>query len=261
MRTLLFGCMIFGFVAYAPAQCHAPHYHAVRSLNTSVGNLRMSIEPRDFTVANLICLVQTLKQRHAKWKSVMLEIYDSQYAAQIYTGPSSEAGSMTYSPAVEPHAIYNLDSDKKEDTLSLFPFGWLGTPTSDSTTIDFPVSATPRCRLAVHDRCLMISEPVEYPYPALKDSVSGKVILEGAITPEGKVEGIGVVDGDVDQSGTGKLLVDAAVQNLASWQLEPGKGRDPIRITYWYILDRSLGHQLTDFRFDLPNQIIIRGNP
>jgi len=261
MRTLFFGCMIFGFVAYVPAQCHAPHYRAVRSLNTNVGNLRISIEPRDFTVANLICLVQTLKQRHAKWKSVMLEIYDSQYAAQIYTDPQSEAPSMTHSPAVQPHAIYNLDSDKKEDTLSLFPFGWLGTPTSDSTTIDFPVSATPRCRLAVHDRCLMILEPVEFPYAALKDSVSGKVTFEGTITPEGRVADIRVVDGDVDQTETGKLLMEAAEQNLASWQLEPGKVRDPMRITYCYILDRSLGHQLTDFRFDLPNQIVIRGNP
>lgn len=261
MRTLFLVYLVFAFGIYAAAQCSAPRYHAVRSLNTSDGNLRISIEPRDFTVANLICLVQTLKQRHSKWKSVMLEIFDSQYAAQIYTDPGSETPSMRHRPAVQPHAIYTLDSDKNEETLFLYTFGWLFDRESDSTKIDFPVSARPRCQLAIHDRCLMIAEPMEYPHAALNDSTSGKITLEGTITTEGKVADIRVQNVEVNQGGEGKLLVEAAKQNLASWQLELRQGQDALQITYSYVLDRSLGQSLTDFRFDLPSQIVVRGSP
>ena len=261
MRTVFLMYLIFAFGIYAAAQCHAPRYHAVRSLNTSDGNLRISIEPRDFTVANLICLVQTLKQRHSKWKSVILEIFDSQYAAQIYTDPGSETPSMGHMPAVQPHAIYALDSDKNEETLFLYPFGGLFDRESDSTKIDFPVSGTPRCRLAIHDRCLMIAVPAEYPYAALKDFTSGRVTLEGTITSEGKVAGIQVQNVDVDRGADGKLLVEGAKQNLATWQLEPRRGQEGLRITYSYILDRSLGQYPMDMEFRLPDQILIKGNP
>lgn len=261
IRTLILGYLIFGFGIYAAAQCRAPHYHAVRSLNTDVGVLRISIQPRDFGPENLICLVQTLKERHPRWKSILLQIYGSQYAAQVYTDPGSEAPSMRYRPEVQPHALYSLDPEKKENALFLFPFGWWDTPESESTEIDLPVSGRPHCRVAICDRCLMIALPVEYPYAALKEPAWGKVTLEGIITSEGKVADIRVQNIEVNQSAEGKLLAEAAEQNLASWQLEPRRGQDPLQITYSYILDPSLGRNLTDFRFDLPTQIVIRGSP
>ena len=62
------------------------------------------------------------------------------------------------------------------------------------------------------------------------------------------------------QSAENDALVRAAVENLKSWWLEPARHQDTFRITYSYVIDRSLRPDQFDVQFDLPRQITIRAN-
>jgi len=58
------------------------------------------------------------------------------------------------------------------------------------------------------------------------------------------------------------LFVSSCVQNLSSWRLEPGSRRAEIKITYSYVIDKSLGYKgATKVDWDLPNEVTIRWRP
>ena len=260
MRAVFFVCTLYALASHAHAQCRPSHYNIEGNLKAENAVMRISIHPSDLTVNNLICIAQTLEQQHPTWESASINFFPSREAAKNFT-----PGGMDLPPSVEKarkqlRATYVLNRGKHEEYLEILPFGSLTHP-SRSTRINLPVKGTPHCRFEVLGRCLMALEYLDFPDEALKDFEAGKVTLQGQVTPLGKITNILVLQANVSQNHEGKLLIGAAEHNLASWQLEPRKRRDVIRITYSYIIDRSLGQFLMDTDFDLPNEIVIRGNP
>jgi outer membrane biosynthesis protein TonB len=75
----------------------------------------------------------------------------------------------------------------------------------------------------------------QFPYPAklLNGKPSGSVTLAATITRAGKVDHIRVVKAE-------SISASPAIQNLASWRLEPGPRDESIQITYSYAIDDSL---------------------
>jgi len=264
MRIQASFCLILALGNYAFAQCHAPRYREGRDFSNpklGVGSVHISIQPRDFTLKKLVCLAQTLKRNHPEWKSASVLIFGSDDSARYFNAAWKIDGlPQDEKWARQLHAVYELDQNGHEERLHILPLGF-DTDPSLITTIDLLLGATSRCRLEASGRCLMALDGPTYPNEALRAKALGKVTLVGTITHQGRITCIQVEEAEVNQSKEGKLLVDAAKQNLASWQLEPGKGQNSIRITYSYIIDRFLNQLSKGADFDLPNQIVIRGNP
>ena len=59
----------------------------------------------------------------------------------------------------------------------------------------------------------------------------------------------------------GRLLIDAAVQNFSSWQIEPKNIEEIVEISYEYAIDNAVNHDTLDVKLQLPTQIVIRRGP
>jgi hypothetical protein len=243
------------------AQCKAPHYHALDSLKAEKGVSKIVIKPRDLTIDGLICLTQDLKARHSEWLSKDLVIFTSHDAAKSFLpGPRVELPALAVRAQSQVHAVYTFNRETREEHLDILPYGWT-TARPDATTLNLPVKEAPPCRFEVHGRCLMALKELDYPYDALRSEASGSATLVGTIRSDGRISGIEVQDAAVGQGEAVASLVEGAKQNLASWQLEARRGQDVIRITYSYVIDRSLGQYLVNADIALPDRIVIRGNP
>ncbi len=223
----------------------------------------ISIRPGDFSLGNLICLAQTLKESHPGWESAMIVIFSSHDAAKYYQLSSVEnlPGAVW---GKQLHAEYDFDAGAHEEYLLIMPLGDKKSSSFSTytTRIDLPVATTPHCRLEMNGRCLFVLEDPEYPSDALKAKLSDTVTLTGTIARDGKMTSIEVADASSTSSEWKNMFMREAVNNLKTWRLEPAQRQDTIRITYSYTIDRSLPQRgQTDVQFALPNEIAIRGNP
>src|SRR5206468_65907 len=112
---------------------------------------------------------------------------------------------------------------KPEEYMAILPYGWR-TDVSDSTKIDLPLVGAPHCRFEMKGRCLFALNHPEYPYQALKMQASGTVTLAATITRAGKTASVRIEGTSLTPGASERLLIDAAIRNLSSWQLEPSEG-------------------------------------
>jgi TonB family protein len=258
MVTLFASCLALFVCAGVSAQCHPPRFRKGQDYG---GSVFLSVAPRDFTVEKLICLGQTLrKRRKAETFGVM---FFSSYEAAKYFRPPVEGRPPRWAEwARQLHATYSFDGPKREESLDIIPLGYESGPSLD-TRITLPLGATPHCRVQIQGRCLKaVLRQNTYPAEALKAKASGKVVLTGRIGADGSVAGIQVIEAGVNPGEEKDVLANAALQNLVGWQFDAGQGENPIRITYSYAIDVSLspGSQ-PQMQLDLPNRVMIRGNP
>jgi len=250
------------------AQCPAPRYRTGFTLVDSRAELitSISILPRDFTPSRLVCLATSLKERYRDRTSILVSIFSSHKAASTSLGTLMPVyGREDVSMLAQMHGRYVFSAERHEDYVELMPvltWEWHMDKGPFDTRIDLPVVAAPRCRVEIQERCLIASNGIDYPYEALKRGASGTVTLTGSVTRGGKVSDVRVMKAESVPEGERDLLANAAVQDLSSWRLEPGRRESAIQITYSYVIDKSLPWNVqTRPRWVPPNEIVISGRP
>ena len=244
--------------APASAQCPEPHFRTAHDYGAS---LLVSMQARDFTLDNLTCLAQTLRNRSGDHKIFSILFFSSREAAEYFQPPVE--GYLPKWPgwAKQVHAIYSFDANKHEESLDILPMGYNTAP-SLLTRIDLPLAAVPNCRLETQNRCLMVAmEKTTYPQDALRASAEGSIVLTGSIKRNGRVTRIKVSETDVRPSDEGKTLMKTAIQDLKTWQFDTGGHDDPLRITYSYTIDTSLADRgASHVQWVPPDQVSVRAN-
>jgi hypothetical protein len=253
-------CLVLCSGMEAFAQCPAPRYRTGITPVNSDAELIMSISIplRDFAPNRLVCLATSLKERYRGRKSVIVSIFSSYEAASHSLGVlPPEAGKFARQMLARMHGRYVFSAERHVEYLELMPtLDW------ERTRIDLPVVAAPHCRVEIAQRCLIESHGIDYPWEAVKLRASGSVALTATFARDGKVSRVRLVKAQSVPEGAAGPLADAAVQNLSSWRLEPGPRAETVRITYSYVIDRSLPWNiLTEVRWIPPDEIAIRGNP
>lgn len=244
------------------AECRAPRYRKGHVWEDSPATLMMniSIQMRDFAPERLVCLAEALKQRYSKkHKELLIYVFSSFDSAKHFTKPL--VGDWVGTPPIDwesqLHATYSFNTDRGEDRVTISPYG---NNREFSTKIDLPAEILPPCTLALGGRCLLTMDRVWYPWDAWKVGYSGTVTIEGVIDEDGRMKDIKVAGAAVPPDEAQSILNQEALQNLRSWHFEPANRQDPIRITYDYECDPSLGPPNRPLiRFDLPHRIEIRG--
>jgi Gram-negative bacterial TonB protein C-terminal len=240
------------------AQCRAPHYRMAGILAESDANLDMNISLpfQEFAPTSLVCLATSLKRSNSRRSTIIVNIYTSQKAASRSLGFLTDIEDTVEDRAAlaHLHARYNFFAETHEEYIEIIPAGVTSAHSQQpyETRIDLPVASPIRCQLEMHGRCLIALQQFPYPAKLLKGKPSGSVTLGGTITRAGKVDHIRLVRAE-------SISASAAIQNLASWRLEPGPRDEPIQITYSYAIDDSLrkmdGMQV---QWALPNAVSIR---
>ena len=260
-RLLLFVFLVLNLGRYSYATCEAPDYRSIDSLRLTTGLFKIVIDPRHFKLEKLICLAESLNEQNPQWQNASVLIFTSKNSAEHFAGgPRVELPAAADTAQGQVHAVYVLDRSKHEEHIDILPFGWR-TSSADSAEIMLPVVGVPHCRFEIEGRCIFALEHPRYPAEALKSQVSGTVLLNGRITPSGKIIDIRVREGHVPPNAHAKLLIDAAVHNLSSWRLDPREKSGSIEIAYDYVIDISLKQNVINVEFELPYKIVIQGNP
>jgi hypothetical protein len=256
---------LIGFIlcwtAYMAAQCPAPHYSKGMDFSSEdLGSVYISIRPQEFVPTKLICLAQVINENHPKWKKATVLMFTTPQAARNFRDPGQECAGPCQAWANQLHALYVFDRAQKVDELSIMPLGY-GTKPADTSTIKLPRSGTVHCALELYDRCLIAAKDPSYSQETLKSDVSGRIALSGTLTPQGRILDIHVTAADVNPPDKEAFLTKQSVQNLASWRVEPAQDQRSIEISYSYVIDKGLERVLSEVTFELPDRIIIRGNP
>jgi hypothetical protein len=254
-------CLTFSLLTHGYAECGAPSYSRVDSLKVHVGVVRIVVDRHDFAMDRLTCLSETLQKRHPEWKNVSVLIFTSKSAAKHFVVSVAELTSIDKREQEQLHVIFTVVREKGEQLLKVLPFGMWETSSSELTEIRLPVMGEPHCKLELKGRCLFALAALQYPPEALKDKVSGTITLAGLITRAGEITNIRDVRISSTLDAGQEVLIDAARRNLSSWQLEAREGEDSIEIAFRYEIARSVKRNHIDVEFDLPSQVIIRGNP
>jgi hypothetical protein len=219
----------------------------------------VSVPLSAFAPRSLVCLAADLNLSYRNYRTVRINIFTSDDAAdhaglphQEYTG---EEGRMT----AQMHAQYSRNRDAHEEYILIMPVGTDPNWGSEqySTKIKLPAVASPHCSLEINSRCLVALEDPGYPYELLTKGVSGVVTMTGIVTQDGTVGQVQVAN--VIPKTTNAALVSAAVANLSTWHLEPAERQETLRITFRYQLDASL--KIDMVRWVLPNEVVIRACP
>ena len=132
------------------------------------------------------------------------------------------------------HAHYFFDSGARNNYIEIIPVS------EYRTRINLPVADAPRCRLEAADRCMVALERPSYPRVAFFEKVSGTVALQAAVSRAGTVRNIRVVKAGTEQGDVALLLAKASIHNFSTWRFEPAQKRDPLKVTYSYVIDKSL---------------------
>ena len=252
---LLAGGLVLLGGAPASAQCRPPHFRKGQDYGASIF---VSIQSRDFTLDKLACLAQTLRGRRPDYKSFWVFFFDSDEAAKYFQPPVEGYPPRWPKWAKGLHAMYSFEADK-EDRIEILPMGYNSVPSS-VTSIDLPLVAATRCRLAVQDRCLIAAmERIAYPQEALKTRTSGVIVLKGTVKRDGRVTGLRVARADTTPDQEKGRLADAALKDLRTWRFDAAGHDDPIQIVYSFAVETApIGGGSTQVQWVPPNQVEVR---
>jgi hypothetical protein len=274
IRSLQRACAISAILVAATAgtargECTRIHYATGQNYiapHGSRGLATISVPPSEITVSNLLCLAQGLRAAHREWRGVVVLFFASQEAAKRWI-PEWQLGDYVgpmppfWKFETEMRAGYFLDAEKPEEYLLLTPFGWNSGSDELATRIDLPFAGTPRCTVALGNRCLIAWKRFSYPFEPMVDVASGSVVVEGRVGRDGSVMSVRATAGGAFPETAAKTLASAAVTHVKSWRFEPSTHDDPFRITYWYTPDSAVAPGLTRINVEFPERVRISGNP
>lgn len=251
------------FCSSACAECAAPQYGIGRvSADTSeVFDIDISIKLQDFDPSRLVCLASALKQQHTDRRTISVYIFSSHEAAENYvplTGVDDSPKMVAWARKL--HAMYFYNADKQEDYLLLIPDGLsLENDSPFNTRINLPITKAPRCRLELHDRCLLEFEHFNYAFGDNEPETSGVVVLSGTINKNGKLSKIHAMHTEVSPSVSQSLLLDKAIHNLSTWRFTSSRATNRLQITYSFeIVDSPALKYKTHVQFSLPDRVTIQ---
>ena len=244
--------------AAASAQCQLPEFRTGQDYGTSVF---ISLKPRDFTLDKLACLSQALRNQRSEYQNFGVYFFDSEEAAKNFRLAVEGHPPRWPEWANELHAMFFFEAGK-EDSLEIFPLGYNRAP-SLVTTVDLPLTGVTHCRLEVENRCLIVGmEMTMHQQQLLNTTASGEIVLAGLIGRDGGVTGLRLAEADVHPRQGKALLVNAALQDLKTWQFDAARHEDPIRVIYSFAINASLPHgSLLEVRWVAPNEVRVGLNP
>jgi hypothetical protein len=277
-HSLVIACLLgrfgLGPATSTHAACVPPPYRVVRDfINTAGhGSTYISVPPETLTTTNLLCLAEELQRIHLEWTDIMILFFSSDDAAQHFdpSGMSDwievfdSAGRWLRSENIghfrsELRALYQLDRKQHISSLEILPLG-LMTTDDYATKTTVPASAI-HCQARLANRCVLSMKPIEFPGGASSPQASGHVTLAGVIRQDGTPTDLHVTSVAAVPDEATTQLVAAALENLATWWLEPGSRDDAFDIAYLYTIERSGATGRTVVQFQMPEQIVVIGSP
>lgn len=264
MTRTLVTCSAIAFIGYGLnmrsgfAECRPPAYRKgyVWEDKPSSVMLNISVKKNDLAPGRLVCLAAALRRHYSNRSQVDVLIFTSQAAAKHYTGPFvGDSPFPRKNWSLENHARYFLDAKKNEEYIVLMPWGQNRT---FETRIMLPAATVQRCTLEFAVRCVLAMERVDYPFNALKAKVMGSVELRGRIRPDGIVGDVQPIVAEASPAGEEKLLVDSALQNLATWKFETAPHTDTFRVIYSYVIEPGVARTSTTVSLQSPGTIQIK---
>jgi hypothetical protein len=281
MTVLLRSTALAVFIALSAAgttdaACTHEGYHVVRDFvdqRSGYGSVRISVPSQEFTLANLLCLA-TEFETHPGWRDIRVLIFNSDEAAASFDASGMSDWHEVINSATgqslgtvniggfrkELRAIYTLNVADHIHRLEILPLGF---ETSDAyaTKIDQPSQSNTHCRWELVNRCVFSMSQISFPEMAKRASGSAEVTLTGRIRSDGTIAELRVTDVDGESDEIRRALTAATLDNLSTWWLEPHSQIDPFRLTYEYIIDRSLAANSSVIMFQHPDRVTVRGNP
>jgi TonB family protein len=262
--------VIFGAQLLLPLVCAAANAEACRSaLRFQSGAvvyedaakiiLNVSISPENFTPHDLLCLAEELKSKYSPGREeAVVSIFDDSRAAALENlrAATVEARKEDYEIYQHQHASY-IFKRRRESYLVLEP-----DPRNETTFTRMPTEAaqTLSCRIAIgRCRCLMIAGHLEYPMAAWRNSIAGDIEIDVKVSKTGLVAAAQPREQSVSID---PLLRDAAMNDVQSWQFEPGATDESINVTYSFRLRGSSDtYARSSVKYDLPNRVLVVANP
>jgi hypothetical protein len=242
------------------SSCRLPRYRAGKISDTAAAtSLTVSVGPAGFAPTGLICLVEHLRPVYANRKVLDILFFDRHEAAVHYLPGSIDPSPEAVEYQSQMHALYYAEPGQSKEYLLLMPDPLTYDPAAPfNTRFDFPISGAPTCKLQIANRCLLSFRHILYPWQGGTAKVSGDVAVTGVVNRDGSMAKIAVADAVVNPMTEKSVLVDAAVDNLKTWQFEDSKQSIPIRITYSFrLLQSSAMKYKTDVEFSLPERVTI----
>jgi hypothetical protein len=244
----------------AQVNCHPVEYHVGQdwiAKGGSIGSVQISVRPSEHTLDNLLCLLSTLRREHPEWTDVVIVFFDWAEAADRYHPGWTMADFGETPPPFhryEQHllAFYSLEAGKREQYLTVMPFGWQNGSETYASRLDLTVvPPKPRCRVGLKRRCLMsaVSETERV-------RVRGVVTLRARITAEGRVVDVVVEQARSVRPEQREALINAAQSELQSWRLDRAKADESVRVSYAYVPEEEIVDVET--QIELPNGAIVR---
>lgn len=229
----------------ALAACTPLEYRMVQSsmagsdapqIAQGTGSGRVVVARAQYTVARLVCLVETLRAAHPEWRRVALLFFTSERAAVSF----SPGGSLANNPPLDPtgatsfesevRATYTLDTTRGESQLEILPLGLLSAPAL-STKIDLSATRSATCELALGRRCVLALAPIPQAGEIWRRGIVGFVTVSAIVHPSGAVAGVEVMAAEAGSGERGRLVA-ASVANLMTWWTEPADTEEQITVTY-----------------------------
>ena len=267
-------CLAAATVA-ARAQCPTPPIRVHRDFinRTGQGSRSIALPPDMFTISNLLCLTNQFQRDYPDWRDVTVLFFSSDEAAESFDASGMSDEREVIDPATgrwlesvnigrfrkELRALYVVDADERIRRLEITPLG-LHTPENYGTTIALPAKQV-HCRWELAKRCVLALSPLTFPDEATLGNGSGSVTLTGRVRRDGTITDLHVAQVTGESNGTKRSLIAATLDNLSTWWLEPRPHENAFRVTYQYIVDRSIPAKEPLVIFEPPARVVTRANP
>ncbi len=245
--------------------CRAPKFQ----LGTTVVDTRetlyvaASIKLDDFAPNRLVCLAAVLRKQYSGRVKIFVPIFSDSNAAKSFRGipdidrsppGSREADFQRYALQHYLHGLYSYDVTRNEEYIVLKPLSGIGDLSSD-VRINLPFDGASHCH-QISGRCLLSSDPIEYPVAMSDDSPSQSVTIQAMITREGNVTNARNV-GSPAESAVALQFLQETLANIRTWRFEPTKQVDTLQLTYHYRVAPDLWRGIHQVQFNLPNSVVL----
>lgn len=245
--------------------CGAPKYKIGQRLKSKKSHvfLEVSIAPDRFNRSDIICLAKKLRGDFPKARAIAVGIYNDEHVARHIASlraATVEKTDLDLRMLTKKHAGYLKDADTGDDLVWISPEG---ASMDFSMRLDPNSANIPKCTIPIDgDRCLVQFDLLKYPVEAWWSTVTGSVVMQATIQPNGAVTGVQVKGVTAEPSAGVAILRRAAFQNFSTWYFERAAEVRPITVTFNFRLTGPIGNfPETSLGFALPDSVNITANP
>jgi hypothetical protein len=224
--------------------------------------MNLSVKEEDVAPEALRCLVKAIKAEYKGRTEVGLFIYDSAKVAKAYLPV------MAYQEVAD--GLGNKREDARslrasyeyghgDEHLTILPLG-LSANNSFDARIDLLDGGAAKCKIQAGQRCLVKLEEPGFFKEIHKKDFGVSIVLGGTVFPDGSVRDVRVIEEKRDASKMTKIE-RYLCRNLRTWRFVRSGGKNEVRITYRFVLDRTMGEGREEVEVVSPGEIVIKGNP